>query len=37
VRALDDLQKLQQQGVAGVLCATALHDLSLTMQNIAFR
>ena len=37
VRALDDLQELQQQGVAGVLCATALHDLSLAMQNIAFR
>jgi phosphoribosylformimino-5-aminoimidazole carboxamide ribotide isomerase len=35
VRALDDLHRLQQQGALGVLCATALHDLSLTPQNMA--
>jgi len=35
VRELKDLYNLQQQGAAGVLCATALHDLSLTPQNMA--
>ncbi|MDD2815794.1 MAG: HisA/HisF-related TIM barrel protein [Thiotrichaceae bacterium] len=35
VRELKDLYSLQQQGAAGVLCATALHDLSLTPQNTA--
>jgi phosphoribosylformimino-5-aminoimidazole carboxamide ribotide isomerase len=36
VRAFSDIQALQQQGVTGVLCATALHDLSLTPQSIAY-
>lgn len=35
VRAFNDLQALQQQGVSGVLVATALHDLSLTPQRVA--
>lgn len=35
VRAFSDLQALQQQGVSGVLVATALHDLSLTPQSVA--
>lgn len=35
VRNLEDVQHLQQQGVAGILCATALHNLSLTPQSLA--
>lgn len=35
VRDLEDLHQLQQQGAAGVLCATALHDLSLTPAGLS--
>jgi len=34
-RDLEDLQHLKQQGAAGILCATALHDLSFAPQSIA--